>query len=63
MGVRQEKNFCNTFFDSFKNRNEPFQKDWTFKNKRILFPTCSLSGIEECGSSLWISSSWGSLIF
>ncbi|EMJ89446.1 hypothetical protein LEP1GSC198_2689 [Leptospira kirschneri str. JB] len=52
MGVRQEKNFCNTFFDSFKNRNEPFQKDWTFKNKRILFPTCSLSGIEECGSSL-----------
>ncbi|TGM03669.1 hypothetical protein EHQ76_08460 [Leptospira barantonii] len=63
IGVGQEKNFCNTFFGSFKNRADSFQKDWTFRNKRILFPTCSVSGIEECGSSLWIYSSWEFLSF
>ncbi|EKS00113.1 hypothetical protein LEP1GSC125_3591 [Leptospira mayottensis 200901122] len=52
MEVRQEKNFCNTFFGLPKNRNDLFQKGWTFRNERILFPTCSVSGIEECGSFL-----------
>ncbi|XDD52391.1 hypothetical protein AB3N59_18825 [Leptospira sp. WS92.C1] len=59
----QEKNLCNTFFNSTKNRSDPFQKDWTFRNERILFPTCSVSGIEECGSFHWTSYSWGSHFF
>ncbi|WP_083244263.1 hypothetical protein [Leptospira tipperaryensis] len=63
MGVGQEKNFCNTFFQSAKIRRPLFQKDWTFKNKRILFPTCSVNGIGGCGFSLWIFFSWEFLSF
>ncbi|WP_332476228.1 hypothetical protein [Leptospira ainlahdjerensis] len=63
MGVGQEKIFCNTFFGSVKNRRSLFQKDWTFRKKRILFPTCSVNGIGECGFSPWIFFSWEFLSF